>query len=190
MIKAIIFDFFGVVRSDEYWRFVHEDKNQPGPFNSLAEKVNLGELNWPDYIREVANATGKSAEEVNAMYRSEQINMPLIELIKRLHGQYKIGLLSNASSEYVRSLLKESKIEALFDAIILSSEVRITKPNPEIYKMVCERLGANLTDVLFVDDKCIYVQSAKSLGMEALLYEGFPSFKKELETILAPRADN
>src|SRR5581483_11274539 len=96
MIKAVIFDFFGVICSDEYWHFVKADRNGMSNFHELANSVNLGELTWQDFIHIVAKETGRSPAVVRQLYESEHIHPGVLAYVAQLHTKYKTGLLTNA----------------------------------------------------------------------------------------------
>ena len=79
--------------------------------------------------------------------------MPRIDAIETLTtlkaSGHKIGLVSDCSVE-VSILWPETPLSFLMDVAILSCEVGMTKPDPRIYQMVCERLQVSPT-------KCLYV---------------------------------
>ena len=77
------------------------------------------------------------------------------------------GLVSNSWSvdHYDRRLLAE-----LFDAVVISAEVRMHKPQPEIYQLAAERVGKAPKSCLFVDDLRENCDGAKAVGMIPVLH--------------------
>jgi epoxide hydrolase-like predicted phosphatase len=185
MIKAVIFDFFGVICSDEYWNFVKEDKNMQGRFGELSDSVNLGRLSWPEFLKTVAEETGRDFEEVKKMYESEHINLQMVTYIHKLRQKYKTALLSNASESFIDELIKKARLDKVFDELIISSRVGIIKPDPRIYKYTLDKLGVEANEAVFIDDSHARVMGAARLGIHTILYENFPEFKKDLEELLA-----
>ena len=80
----------------------------------------------------------------------------------------KTGLLSNSwsTTHYNRELLLE-----LFDATVISAEVRLHKPQPEIYRLMAERLEVEPSRCLFVDDLKENCEGAEAVGMTAIRHQ-------------------
>src|SRR3954470_20453415 len=107
MIKAVIFDFFGVICSDEFWNFVKEEQNSGGKFTQLSADVNLGTITWEAFVQQVATETGRPAEEVKAQYAAQKIHLELVAYIGALHSNSKTALISNASTDQIMPMIKE-----------------------------------------------------------------------------------
>jgi epoxide hydrolase-like predicted phosphatase len=92
------------------------------------------------------------------------------------------GLISNswgAGLSYDMSLLDE-----LFEAIVISGDVGMHKPEPAIYMLGAERLGLRPEDCVFVDDLRENCQGAEEVGMTAILHRGADSTLPALEKLL------
>ena len=190
MIKAIIFDFFGVICSDEYWRFVKEDKFEKGKFHQLADDVNLGTLSWEYFLQRVADETGQNVSAVEKMYNSERINPELVAYIDKLHEKYKTALLTNAHASFIKPLIERTGLKKVFDEVVISSEVGIIKPDPRIYEYVLKLLNVHAEEAVFIDDSPPRVEGAKTTGMQAILYQDFNQMKSDLERLLVAGSDD
>ncbi len=184
-IKAIIFDFFGVICSDEYWNFVSVDKNYSSEFHKLADEVNLGKLGWQEFLTDVAEMTGQTYRQVERLYKQEKINPEFIGYIQQLHKRYKTALLTNAHYEFLEPLAEKAHLNTVFDEIIMSSRVGATKPSPQIYQYALDKLGLQPHEVIFVDDLKVNTDAAEKLGIKSILYESFEQCKFELRQLLA-----
>jgi putative hydrolase of the HAD superfamily len=92
------------------------------------------------------------------------------------------GLISNswgAGLSYDMSLLDE-----LFQAVVISGDVGMHKPEPAIYMLGAERLGLRPSDCVFVDDLRENCQGAEEVGMTAVLHRGADKTVPELERLL------
>ena len=90
------------------------------------------------------------------------------------------ALLSNSwGNEYPRELWA-----GMFDAVLISGEVGLRKPEPEIYLLTAERLGLTPEDCVFVDDLKINVRGAVAVGMVGIHHKTYESTLLELESIL------
>ena len=81
------------------------------------------------------------------------------------------GLISNSwsTAHYDRDLLSE-----LFDAVVISADVGLHKPQPEIYRLAAERLGVDPEQCLFVDDLRENCEGAEAVGMTAIRHHSAP----------------
>ena len=84
----------------------------------------------------------------------------------------KLGMLSNGVPEIVARIRADHDLSSLFDAVVISYEVQLAKPEPEIYRIALDRLGVPAFDALFVDDRAENVEAARELGLQTLLFTG------------------
>jgi putative hydrolase of the HAD superfamily len=92
----------------------------------------------------------------------------MVEAVRELRaGGFKTGMLSNSWStdHYDRGLLAE-----LFDDVVISAEVQMHKPQPEIYKVAAKRLEVEPSECLFVDDLRENCEGAEEVGMTAIRF--------------------
>ena len=82
------------------------------------------------------------------------------------------GILSNGVPEIVARIRADHQLESLFDAVVISFEVQLAKPEPEIYRVTLDRLGVPAFDALFVDDRVENIEAARELGLQTLLFTG------------------
>lgn len=75
------------------------------------------------------------------------------------------GLVSNSlgTTHYPRDLLAE-----IFDAVVISGEVGIRKPDPRIYELAAQSIGRQPRECVFVDDLVVNLEPARALGMEVI----------------------
>jgi HAD superfamily hydrolase (TIGR01662 family) len=93
--------------------------------------------------------------------------------LEKLHGKYKLGIVSNyAIPECVFKLLERHGLAGLFDAVIVSGAVNKRKPSPEIFQKALEKLGVDAESTVFVGDTVdADIQGPKSMGMKTIYIE-------------------
>jgi HAD superfamily hydrolase (TIGR01662 family) len=93
--------------------------------------------------------------------------------LMKLHGKYKLGIVSNfAIPECVFKLLEKHGLDVFFDAVIVSGAVNKRKPSPEIFQKAVETLGVAAEEAVFVGDTIdADVQGAKAAGMKTIYVE-------------------
>ncbi len=194
MIKAVIFDFFGVLADHDSTSFrkayFANDAQKDAEAQRLNDELGRGDLGYDDFIDRLAKLGGVSREQVLVYTEDYQPNQQLLDYIRRdLKPSYKVGIISNAGQDWVLKIIGEENLK-LFDDVILSYKVRMIKPDPEIYELSVKNLGVKPQESVFIDDILRYCQGAEHVGMNTVWYQNFSGFKSELESILAPGSDN
>jgi|SRR3989344_2130686 len=184
MIKAIIFDYFGVICSDEYWRLVKEDKNLGGSFHDLSNAVNAGTMPWQEFIDIVAQKTSIEPDRVKVLFETAKINPELLAYITKLKDTHQIGLLTNGHYEFLEPRIKEMHLDRLFDVIVISSRVGMIKPYAKIYTHILDKMGVKASEAVLIDDIERNVTAAETIDMKAILYRNFRQMKEELEKLI------
>jgi putative hydrolase of the HAD superfamily len=88
---------------------------------------------------------------------------------------WRLALLSNAPFEVARAIDRIPEL-ATFDPRWFSCDLGVVKPEPEIYNRVLAGLGAQPSEVVFVDDRSDNVATASSLGITAVLFSSATQF--------------
>ena len=198
MIKAIAFDYGGVIKINEqdlikeicdYLHITKEVFNKEYfSINHLFniegkgfEEVTLFLVSKFDNSEKAKEHTLKLLKENKGKYH---LNNELVEIIKELKNKkYKIALLSNNSLE-LRHKLSEDSILDLFDEIVISAEVGYQKPQPEIFDILFKKLGLEPNEVIFIDDTFKSLEGADKIGYTPILFKDNETFEKELLNIL------
>lgn len=100
--------------------------------------------------------------------------MPATELIPRLHEMgKKVFALSNYGDQpFARTEKRFSALFSQMDGMVISSRVKISKPDPAIYALLCSRYGLRPQECVFVDDRPVNVEAARAAGMQGIVYTG------------------
>jgi len=191
MIKAIIFDCFGVLyvrHAPEF--FKNNAKNYDSirsELHDLSNQTDYGLISQAEYEQAVAELTGIPVGVVNQhVLRGFGRNNELMDFIENtLRPHYKIGLLSNISRGTMEEFFSRKEREQLFDAAALSSETGMIKPSPAAYVHICEQLGVDTSEAIMIDDNSNNCRGATLAGMHAIQYDGLIHLKRRLESLLA-----
>ncbi len=91
------------------------------------------------------------------------------EVLKTLSGKYKLAVISNAMSDVPRYTIKRFGLEKYLDTVVISRDLGIRKPDPEIFKFTLVNLGVESLEAIHVGDSLESdVQGAKNAGMKAV----------------------
>lgn len=189
MVRAIIFDCFGVLITDAL-QLVLQEVSQYNPegaaeIHDIIRAANRGLIS-PDVSRErVATIIGVTTDEYRARISAGEVkDTQLLEYIKGLRPTYKTAILSNISGPSLRRRFTETELNNYFDVVVASGDIGYAKPEPEAYEITAERLGVRCDECIFIDDREIFVEAARATGMQALLYTNFEQFKAEIVGLL------
>lgn len=188
MIKAIVFDFFGVLVTEGFKKFCDthfpNDPKKRQAAIALVNKHDSGLISMQKFYSGLANLAGIDYGSASGL-NTNQPNRPLLDYIRRgLKSKYKIGVLSNSGDDYINQMLSSEDVE-LFDDIILSYRLGIIKPDRKIFEVAAENLGVLTGESVFIDDSPSHCEGARRAGMQAILYGDFEQMKAELEQILS-----
>lgn len=99
------------------------------------------------------------------VFNEELLNFYEVQKTKGM----KLYILSNYSPDYYELKWDKGR-KSLFDGEIISCEVKVGKPDPEIYKILLKKFELNANECLFIDDIKENLQTAKELGFHTLRY--------------------
>ena len=84
----------------------------------------------------------------------------------------RAAFLSNNGPEVMARVRERWPLDARFDAVVISCEVGVSKPDPRIYQLCLDRLGLPAPETLFVDDRADNIEGAARVGLRTLHWEG------------------
>ncbi len=174
-IRAIVFDLYGVLGLNGWQAFkVKHFADRPEAWDhlrALGQRVDAGELPDSELVDAVAQTTGEPAETIRYQFEHTMPNTDMLNFIaQELKPRYKIGLLSNASKDVFGTIFNSGQ-QQMFDAAVSSFHVGLTKPDPAMFQLICNRLGVRPDECIMVDDQERHIDSAKSMGMVTVLFK-------------------
>lgn len=190
MIKAVIFDCFGVLVGSGVWSQFEEAGGDLAEYGEELDRIvelwNVDKLTTREVYEQIINMLSISMDEWLAIVREDEgVNIKLFDLIaSELKEDYKIGFLSNVGVGIIEHKIPEDLMD-LFDSVILSGELGIQKPDPRIFQASLSQLGVEADEAIFIDDREFYLEGAKKVGLSTIQYKSFLQFKGQLEDILS-----
>jgi putative hydrolase of the HAD superfamily len=108
-----------------------------------------------------------------------------VQLLAELHaGGTRVALLSNAGFDF-SDPFRHSPMAAYFEAMFVSAELGLIKPDPEIYRVTARELGIRLEQMVFIDNKKINVDAATALGVTGHVFTTVAELRDFLESLAA-----
>lgn len=188
MIKAIIFDCFGVLAEDGWLpfkrRYIGDNQVLAQEVADVGKQNEFGMLDNSAHYKQIAELVGVSEQVLRGAVGKQAPNEELFSYISdKLKPNYKIGLLSNANYNVVSDLFTTDQV-AVFDATVLSYQTRLVKPDARMFELIANQLGVTLDECIFVDDVERYCTAAGLLGMYTIVYKSPEQCIAEIEKLL------
>lgn len=147
-------------------------------------ELETGRMEEEEFERRFAERLGldDAADLIDGMFRGMKPSEPMVAAVRAARASgIRTGLVSNSwsTSHYDRALLAE-----LFDAVVISAEVGLHKPQPEIYLLASKRLGVEPEQCVFIDDLRENCAGAEAVGMTAILHREVAASVARLEKLL------
>lgn len=190
MIRALIFDYFGVIRTSGLraaYTALGGDLAKDETFVAdVTTAANYGFITDAD--EQLAAYLGVTVEQ----WRQKLIDMHgndavLLSYIADVHArqQFKTGLLSNAGAGSLTDYFAPGELEQYFDAALTSGDAGYSKPEAAFYRLMAEKLGVTPEECVMIDDRHEFCLGAERTGMKSIEYRHFEQFRTELDAILS-----
>ena len=198
MIKNIIFDLGNVLISYNPKTYIAEnvkEENQKKFYEIVFggeewQKLDRGVLEYEEAVEIFSKKLPQEKEAIINLFKNK-INGVLFPVDKNLKilptlkaKGYKLYILSNFHREAFLSVSKINKFDILFDGKIVSYEVKLLKPEEEIYLKLIKKYGLKPEETLFIDDTLVNIEAAKKIGIETIHLTEKDKLKEELSNIL------
>lgn len=191
MIRAVVFDCFGVIIKDTSFQQMLADigKKDAGLREQIIELVDQsceGLISTEESRNAIASLLKVDPADWQKQLFTGEIKDPLmLERIRTLRPAYKTAVVSNVGRGGLHSRFTQQELAELFDVVVASGDIGVAKPNPEIFEHALEKLGVLPQEAVFIDDFEPYAEAARQLGLRAVHYKNFEQFSEELNQLLA-----
>jgi epoxide hydrolase-like predicted phosphatase len=197
-IKAIFFDYGGVIQRTEYqsprqhlaqkFGMEYDDIDKIVFESPTARQATVGEIKVEQHWQAIAKRFKLGKDEIanfeSEFFAGDVIDHELVNLIRSLRPKYKVGLISNAWSD-MREYLIRKKLDDAFDTLTISAEIKSAKPEAKIYLHALEQAEVKASEAVFVDDVTANIEACQKLGMHGILFrdaeEAIHQIKKMLK---------
>ncbi|KAF0106304.1 MAG: putative hydrolase of the HAD superfamily [Anaerolineaceae bacterium] len=197
-IQNIYIDFGGVLvrtedkgprtRQAERLGMTYRDLEKIVFESETSRRASTGEIPEEAHWQAVAKALRlprAEADQVTAeFFAGDRADQTWLDFLRGLRPERQVCLVSNAWSG-LRAYIARQKFDDVFDEMIVSAEVGLMKPDPRIYRLALEKLGALPEESVFLDDVLVNVEAARSAGMAGIHFTQPEQALEELKQLLA-----
>lgn len=193
MIKAVIFDFFGVIGISTYQLIAEKiDVNSDDvryKISDLHKALDNGFITQEEFLHNYAELASLAYDDFLKIYHDASarfaVSDKLIECIYELKkDNYKIGLLTNVNEEAFKEFVQPVVDKDLFDVVMPSFETQLVKPSEAAFLEMAKKLQVSPSDCLMVDDLVANCQAAEACGMKSIVFVNFFDFKRQFDRLM------
>lgn len=197
-IRAVIFDLGGVlVRTDnkeprrllaERYGMTYEEIDRLVFDSETAGQATVGGLTVRKHWGWVAQQLNLNDQDLadfeEQFWAGDTLDGELVDFIRALRPSIKTALLSNAWDELRDTLQRRWKILDIFDEVAISAELKMKKPEAEIYEWIANRLGVVPEEAVFVDDMERNIEAAQAAGLKGVRFLNTSQALSEIRALL------
>jgi len=183
-IRAVVFDLGGVISTNMQVDTLNE------VYGTCLSSARLSAAWWPLYVeatlghvgpddlwrrmrQRVAPGTLPTGHEEETWLSGIHLREPdVADTLAQLKARYVLGLLSNHVGRWARTLLERFDLERFWDAVVISSDIGVRKPDHAMYGRVCELLEIAPNEAVFIADEDEDLMGAQELGMFPVFIPG------------------
>lgn len=193
-IKAVLFDFDGVLTTDKTGSLtttrylsartgieLSRVQSVFRPFNSdLTLGKTTHEQIWEEVCRDLGQAI--SIDCLRDAFEDTPLNTRMLDLAKRLRTLHSVGIVTDNKKDRIDLLKKIHDLPALFDPIVVSAEVGVGKEDPKIFFEALHLLRIDPEQCIFIDNNRENLVAPRSVGIKTI---HFDDEKQDFNELLA-----
>jgi len=197
MIRAVLWDFGGVITTSPFESFARYERENGLPANFIRglNAANHHENAWAKLERsDVGFDEFCALYEAEAVAAGHAIDARAVlaclagdvrpQMIEALHAIKRNGLKQGCLTNNFNAMTREGPILEVFDAIVESSRVGVRKPEPRFYEIACDELGIAPDEAVMLDDLGVNLKPAREMGMSTIKVIDPDEALAELEQIV------
>jgi putative hydrolase of the HAD superfamily len=147
-----------------------------------------GKLSLDEYLNRIVFYQERSftKEAFKAfMYAQSQPFPEMIELMRGLKAKYglEIAAVSNEGRELTVYRVQQFKLGTFIDFFVSSCFVHYRKPDEDIYRIALDIAQVRPEQVVYIDDRAMFVEVAQGLGIKGILHSGYATTRTALENL-------
>lgn len=199
MVKSVIFDLGGVLiewNPDRILASYYADPQMRALMKTQMFlhpdwlELDRGTLNEAELLARLAERTGRPDAELSGLLRAVRESLhtkpDTVALLEKLHDRgVPLYCLSNISRDIFEYLRERHSFWGAFRGIVISGELKMMKPEPEIFEFLLQRFGLPAAQSVFIDDNPPNIEAARALGIHTVWFRSAAQCELELEEILA-----
>jgi putative hydrolase of the HAD superfamily len=197
VIKAILFDFGGVIAEEGFWNGLRvigmENGIDPDEFFRMVDALiyetgyligNTDEALFWNTVRSKTGIHGTDAELRNEILKRFVLRPGMIASVDLLRSKGLIVAMLSDQTNWLDLLDRQTELFHHFDTIFNSFRLHKSKRDASVFKDVCAALGVQTGETLFVDDNINHIERAQGQGLKTIHFTGIDEYKRQIRNLI------
>lgn len=201
-IRSLFLDIGGVLLTNGWDRAARQQAARTFHLNTAElderhhqafDSYEVGKLTLDEYLRLVVFYEPRpfTADEFKSFMFSRSQPFPaMLDLIRDLktRGNLKTVAVSNEGRELASHRTEQFNLTGVFDIFVVSAFVHLRKPDPEIYRLALDVAQVPREQIVYIEDRPVFVEMARSLGIRSIQHTGYQATRAALQSLGLPVA--
>lgn len=188
-ITTLFLDIGGVLLTNGWDRHARElaastfnlDFNELEHRNNLTfDTYEIGKISLDEYLKRIVFYKKRSFSQSQFqkfMFEQSKPYPEMINFIRTIKTRYKLKIVvvSNEGRELTEYRIKTFKLDGFVDFFICSCFVHLRKPDADIFRLALDIAQSKLDEVLYIEDRPMFVQVASELGIHGIIHKDYAS---------------
>jgi putative hydrolase of the HAD superfamily len=197
VIKAILFDFGGVIAEEGFWKGLRaigtENGRDPDEFFMTVDALiyetgyligNTDEASFWKAVRSNTGIRGTDAELRNEILKRFVLRQDMIASVDLLRSKGLIVAMLSDQTDWLDLIDRQTGLFQHFDTIFNSFRLHKSKRDASVFRDVCAALGVQTVETLFVDDNINHIKRAQGQGLQTIHFMGNEEYKREIRRFI------
>jgi putative hydrolase of the HAD superfamily len=155
-------------------------------------ELDRGTMHESELLARLGVRTGRPAAELSGLFDAVRESLhakpDTVALLEELYARgVPLYCLSNISSDIFKYLRERHSFWGVFRGIVISGDLKMIKPEPEIFHFLLQRYGLAAAETVFVDDNAPNIEAARALGIQTVWFKNARQCEMEIEELFASR---
>lgn len=197
MIKAVIFDYGGVLAEEGFREglkaIARSNGLDPESFFMTADELiyetgyvigMAQESDYWDVVRKKTGIRGEDDDLREEILKRFILRQEVIEYVKRIKNSGLITAILSDQTNWLEEIAEETSLYQHFDHVFNSFRIKKGKRDPSVFRDVCNAMGLNPSEVIFVDDNIENIKRASSEGLNVIHFRDMEGFEEEIRRFI------
>lgn len=200
MIKAVLFDFDGVLTIDKtgstsITKYISDSCGIPletvkSCYYKFNKQLLLGEITHQEVWQDFCKSLGQDID-YNVLldsFKATRLDDKMIALVQKLKEKYLVGMITDNKCDRIRTILDHRGLDQYFDVVAVSASLHAGKDSPSIFEYVLSTLNLSACECVFIDNTEKNLVVPKQMGMSTILFDDdnrdYELFVKDLQRFI------
>jgi putative hydrolase of the HAD superfamily len=197
VIKAVLFDFGGVIAEEGFWEGLQaigkENGLEPDAFFRMVEALIyetgylIGKADEASFWNAVRSKTGISRTDVelrNEILKRFVLRPDMIASVDLLRSKGLIVAMLSDQTDWLDEIDRHTAVFRHFDTVFNSFRLHKSKRDASVFRDVCTELGVKTEETLFIDDNVEHIRRAREQGLQTVHFVGIEEYKQQIRNFI------